>query len=65
MSKPGKLTMPNGDKYRPTVLLITSRTPNGLPHECRIIHDDETVQLKGGEEFAVVYILEKLLEPAS
>lgn len=52
--KPGKLVI-NGEPYKTAVLYVTGRDNLGRPRECRFLYDEESMAIKGGEEFLVVY----------
>ena len=54
----GKLA---GEPFKPIVLLVTGRCPDGRPGTCVMVHDDQTVQLQGGEEFIVGFAPAKVL----
>jgi hypothetical protein len=45
-----------GEDYKPTVLKVTGRYPDGRPKDCLMIHDDQTTELQGGEEFIVAFL---------
>lgn len=48
---------PDGKKqfYRPLVFLITSRDALGRPREFRALYDEESIELKGGEDFMIAF----------
>ncbi len=48
--------------YRATVLQITERDPDGTPRAFRLLRDDESVHLQGGEAFEVVFARADLQE---
>lgn len=48
-------------KHRRTVFQILSRK-DGLPCECRMIQDHETIHLEGGEEFMTAYVPDVMFE---
>lgn len=52
-----------GEEYLPLVLLVTARDPLGRPHECRVVHEEQSVHLEGGEEFLIVFVNAKVLHP--
>lgn len=45
-----------GKDHDLVVLYVTKRDPNGLPREARFLYDDETHQVKEGDEFVTAYI---------
>lgn len=50
-----------GEWHRVAVFQVLTRDPNGRPLTLRLLRDDETVRIKGGEEFILPYVLEDLL----
>ena len=55
----------NGETYVPLVLYVTKRSPDGRPRELRTVYDEETHQMKSGDEFLVVFALESMLKPTA
>lgn len=52
-----------GDEwYQLVVLLIHSKDARGRPKLATFIHDEETVDLAGGEEFITAFVPKKMLE---
>lgn len=45
-----------GEWYRATLCQITTSTGGGRPLTLRVLRDDETVELQGGERFLIVYV---------
>ena len=43
-----------GEKYAIVVLHVLKKDEFDRPLECRILYDEETIQIKGGEEFVTV-----------
>lgn len=64
-TKPGQIQFSDDKKYRATVLHVTGRTENGRPRECRVLHDDESIDLQGGEQFVIVYFPVEMLQPGN
>lgn len=52
-----------GDIYMAAVFQILSKDSLGRPKDMKMIHDEETVTLEGGEEFMVSYVLKTFTEP--
>lgn len=52
-----------GDVYVACVFQILSKDEFGRPKDTKMIHDEETVHLEGGEEFMVGYMLKIFTEP--
>jgi hypothetical protein len=52
--KPVRL-MVGTERYEATVLLVTGHDNLGRPSECRLVHEEQIVNIKGGEEFLIVY----------
>jgi hypothetical protein len=52
--KPTKVVI-DGVDYPVRLLLITGRDEFGRPRECRMIHNDETVEMKDGLAFITVF----------
>jgi len=44
-----------GEKFISTVLQVIEKDELGRPKTFRLLRDDETVNLEGGEQFFVVY----------
>ena len=42
-------------RYRALVLKVEERDPDGTPRVCRLLRDDESTHLEGGEHFWIVY----------
>lgn len=51
-----------GEIYKIVVMHITKKTADGRPREARMVYDDETVDLEGGEEFMTVFVPAVLLK---
>lgn len=45
-----------GQIYELKVFLIHSKNPDGSPGLCKLIPDDQTIDLAGGEEFMTCYV---------
>lgn len=52
--KPGAIIV-NGERYPATVLQAIEHDEDGTPRTFRLLHDDESVHLDGGEKFWVVF----------
>lgn len=52
----------NGEPHDVVLFLVCGRNEHGQPRECRLILDNETVELKGGEEFITAFVPSKALE---
>lgn len=50
-----------GEEYRATVMLINTRDPTGRPKLVTILHDDQEIEIAGGEEFLIAYVSRKML----
>jgi hypothetical protein len=59
-SAPMKLLI-GAEMYRATVFKVEGRTEAGLPRECRMIGDAETIHVDDGDEFIVCYVLDRVL----
>lgn len=60
--KPSRIHI-TGDAYVPVVARVVSHDESGRPRELVLHRDDEKIELKGGEEFLMIYVLEKCLRP--
>lgn len=52
-----------GDVYVACVFQILTKDAFGRPKDTRMIHEEETVHIEGGEEFMVSYTLKVFTEP--
>ena len=52
----GKTRTIRGQEYKPTVLKVTGRYPDGRPKDCIMIHDDQSTEVKDGTEFIVAFV---------
>ena len=52
--KPGRINI-HGEPYRAVVLFVTARDQLGRPREAKFMYDEESMNIKGGEEFLVVF----------
>jgi len=52
-----------GDVYVASVFQILSEDALGRPKDLKMIHEEETVHLDGGEKFLVSYVLELFTKP--
>ena len=52
-----------GQIYNASVFQILTKDALGRPKDTRMIHEEETVNLEGGEEFMVGYVLKVFTEP--
>ena len=50
-----------GEEYRATVFLINTKDAHGRPKLCTALHDDQSIDLAGGEEFLIAYVSAKML----
>lgn len=55
----GKSRTIRGKLYRPTVIKITGRYPDGRPKECVMVHDDQTVDVQESTEFMISFLPSK------
>lgn len=62
--RPTKIQLPGGLKFHAVVLQTVERDEDGSPRLFRLLRDDESVHLEGGEEFWVVYGHEALVKHA-
>lgn len=46
----------DGTVYQKVLLLIETQDARGRPTLCRMIHEDDSVTLQGGEQFLVAFI---------
>lgn len=52
-----------GDKFfKLSVMMIHSKNADGSPGLCKLIPDDQSVDLAGGEEFMTVYVPEVMFK---
>lgn len=52
-----------GEKtYIEVLFLIKTRNIRGIPSECMMVEDEQTIHLKGGEEFMTALIQEHMTE---
>lgn len=49
--------------YKLVVLLIHTKDRDGRPKLATFVHDDEKIDLAGGEEFITAYVPKNMLEP--
>jgi len=56
-----KLGQIAGEPFKPIVLLVLGRDVLGRPTDCRLVHDEQTVTLQGGEEFIVAFARAKVV----
>lgn len=54
-----------GQAYKPAVLLVTGRDAFGRPKEATFLHDEESVEVRDGLEFLVVYAVADCLRKRS
>lgn len=52
--KPGAIVI-NGERWPVAVLVVTEFDPDGSPRAFRLLRDDESVHIEGGENFWTVY----------
>ena len=52
-----------GDVYVASVFQILSEDTLGRPKDLKMIHEEETVHIEGGEKFLVSYVLKVFTEP--
>lgn len=52
----------NGEQYVVIVLKITEEDGFGRPQKADILHDDQTVNIQGGEKFITALVKERLVE---
>ncbi len=62
--KPTTIQLPHGVKFHAVVLQVVEEDPDGSPRTFRLLRDDESVKLEGGEKFWVVYGPEELKKKA-
>jgi len=55
MSNPKGITV-EGDAYNLRVLQVLEKNEFGKPSVVRILRDEDTVHLKGGEEFVTAFV---------
>lgn len=58
---PTAIKLPNGDKYVPIMFKILSRDESGIPEDCTLVSEDRYLELVGGEEFLVAFVLDTLV----
>jgi len=63
-SQPGAIDVA-GERHVATVLHVIERDEQGRPTTCRILRDDESIKIEGGEQFLVVYALASSLDPVA
>lgn len=61
MSKPTKLELPNGDVYKLMVLEVIESDGKGA-RTFRRLHEDESINIKDGMKFWIVYANESVLD---
>lgn len=49
-----------GERFTATVLQVMTIEVDGSPRTLKLLHDDETVDVKGGEQFFIVYASDAL-----
>jgi hypothetical protein len=60
--KPPERIMVADKFYKLSVLMIHSKNSDGSPGLCKLIPDDQTVHLAGGEEFMTCYVPEVMFQ---
>lgn len=60
--KPGETKTIKGESYRITVFKVVSRKPDGTPHMCMLVADDEKIPVAEGDEFITVFVHENVLK---
>lgn len=64
--KPQFVTIPiEGQEviYRAVATRIDEWDEIGRPRTLRVVHDDETIRIQGGDQFLIVYMLEDFTKP--
>lgn len=51
----------NGRRYVSVAVKVQSRYEDGTPEDLTLIPDNQMVELVGGEEFLLVYVLESVV----
>ncbi len=51
-----------GPKYKLCLFKIESNNVRGVPEVCRLVEDEQTVTLEGGERFMTAYLPVEMLE---
>ncbi len=51
-----------GEEYRVAVLLINTKDSKGRPKLCTFIHEEQSIELAGGEEFLTAFVPRKMLQ---
>ncbi len=54
-TKPSSISV-GGEIHEVVLLRIFDRDAHGRPKQCMILYDEESVELKGGEEFLTVFM---------
>ena len=60
MKKPITIRI-GGQVYRALTMLVEEEDAARRPVKLRVIGDEETVHLKGGEKFLIVYVVDTVL----
>ena len=55
----------NGEPHSVVVFLVCGRRETGQPRECRLLLDDEKIEVKDGMEFITAFVPTKVLEPGN
>lgn len=50
------------EKYKLTAFKILTKDAAGVPLTCRLVKDDETIDISGGEEFMTGYVPAHMLK---
>lgn len=61
---PGTKTV-RGEVYVAAVFQILTKDALGRPKDTRMVHEEETVHLEGGEEFMVGYVPQIFTKPST
>lgn len=50
-----------GEEFEATVFLIHTKDEHGRPKLCTVLHEEQSIDIAGGEEFLVAYVTRKML----
>ncbi len=60
--KPSGIKFADGDRYVPCVMQVIDSEPDGRPRLLRMLYEDESVEIGGGEKFIIPYVDERSLK---
>ena len=59
---PARIHIEGQGTYVPVVMKIQTKDEQGRPEDLTLVPDDRSVEIVGGEEFLIAYVLRKLVK---